>query len=311
MAKSVADAAIMLGALEGAAPDPHDPATNRCAPAAGQKRGDYTRALRPGGLKGARIGIPRGFFYDRVAVAGESEARGGLSPAQAALMSEAIAVLKAQGAVVVDPANIPSVIDADPARNFLRWSTCSGADEGKGKDAGCSVGLKYGMKRDFNAWLSSLGSASPVKSLTELRLWNSAHTKAGALKYGQSNLDISDEMDVERDRGRYEADRAKDIELAGAHGIDAVMSAERLDAVLFPGPSGAAIAARVGYPTVIVPFGLIPNEPLPPFPAGFNAKPAPYGVSFSGRACSETRLIELAYGFERATRRRVSPPATP
>jgi amidase len=56
---------------------------------------------------------------------------------------------------------------------------------------------------------------------------------------------------------------------------------------------------------------MVPNEPAPPFPAGFNAKPAPYGVSFSGRACSEHRLIELAYAFERATRRRVLPPATP
>ena len=311
MAKTVADAAIMLGALEGPSADPHDPATNRCAPPAGQKRADYTRALRADGLKGARVGIPRAFFYDRVAVAGESGARGGLTPAQASLMAEAIAALKQQGAVIVDPANIPSVVDPDPARNFLRWATCSGADEGKGKDEGCSVGLKYGMKRDFNAWLASLGSAAPVKSLTELRLWNAAHTKAGALKYGQSNLDISDEMDVERDRGRYEADRAKDIQLAGTHGIDEVMSAERLDAVLFPGPSGAAIAARVGYPTVIVPFGMVPNEPTPPFPAGFNAKPAPYGVSFSGRACSENRLIELAYAFERATRRRVPPAATP
>ena len=91
---------------------------------------------------------------------------------------------------------------------------------------------------------------------------------AGTLKYGQSNLDISDEMDVERDRARYDADRAKDLLLAGTHGIDEVMAAERLDAVLFPGASGAAIAARVGYPTVIVPFGMVPNAPTPPFPGG-------------------------------------------
>ncbi len=138
-----------------------------------------------------------------------------------------------------------------------------------------------------------------------------AHVAAGTLKYGQSNLDISDEMDVERDRARYDADRAKDLLLAGTHGIDEVMAAERLDAVLFPGASGAAIAARVGYPTVIVPFGMVPNAPTPPFPAGFNAKPAPFGVSFTGRACSEPRLIELAYAFERFTRKRVPPPGTP
>ena len=118
-------------------------------------------------------------------------------------------------------------------------------------------------------------------------------------------------MDVERDRARYDADRAKDIRLAATHGIDEVMTAERLDAILFPGPSGAAIAARVGYPTVIVPFGMVPNAPAPPFPPGFDARPAPYGVSFTGRVCSESRLIELAYAFERFTRKRVPPPGTP
>jgi amidase len=316
MARTVADAAIMLGALEGRASDPRDPATNRCTPAAGAAtasltRGDYTPALRADGLKGARIGIPRAFYYNAVTPPGEREPRGGLTVAQLALMAEAIAVLKQQGATVIDPANIPSIADADPGSNFLRWGICSGANEGKGKDAGCAVGLKYGMKRDFNSWLASLGAAAPVKTLAELRTWNLAHAAAGTLKYGQSNLDISDEMDVERDRARYEADRAKDIRLAGAHGIDEIMTRERLDAVLFPGSSGAAIAARVGYTTVIVPFAMVPNAPTPPFPPGFDAKPAPYGVSFSGRACSEPRLIELAYAFERATRRRVPPPSAP
>ena len=78
-----------------------------------------------------------------------------------------------------------------------------------------------------------------MKSLTELRHWNLAHAKAGALKYGQSQLDNSDEMDVEADRARYELDRAKDIALSGAHGIDEIMAAERLDALLFPSGSGA------------------------------------------------------------------------
>src|SRR4029077_10698544 len=120
-----------------------------------------------------------------------------------------------------------------------------------------------------------------------------------------------DEMDVEADRARYEADRAKDVALSGAQGIDAVMQAEKLDAILFPAQTGAILAARPGYPTVMVPFGMVPNAPTPPFPAGFNAKPAPFGVSFTGRACSEPRLIELAYAFDRFTRRRVPPPSTP
>ena len=66
-----------------------------------------------------------------------------------------------------------------------------------------------------------------------------------------------------------------------------------------------------GYPTIIVPFGLAPNPPTPSFPDGFNAKPAPFGVSFTGMACSEPRLIELGYAFEQATKRRVPPLSAP
>ncbi|MQA31334.1 MAG: hypothetical protein GEU82_16115 [Luteitalea sp.] len=213
-----------------------------------------------------------------------------MTASQAKVMEEAIAVLGAQGAVIVDPADIPSVVDRDPEANFLLWNVCSGADEGRGRDQHCSIAFKYGMKRDFNIWLASLGRSAPVKTLTELRAWNNAHRQAGAIKYGQSNLDVSDEMDVERGRARYETDRAKDLRLPATHGIDEVMKSQRLDALLFPGSSGAGLAARAGYPTVIVPFAFVPNDPTPPFPAGFDAQPAPYGVSFTGTACSEPKL---------------------
>ncbi len=308
MAKFVADVAILLGALEGASPDPNDPATSRCAPPSNR---DYTTHLKADGLKGARIGIPRAFYYTPVTPPGSTEARGGLNPEQTKVMNAAIDVLKQQGAVIVDPADIPSVIDTDEGNNFLAWSVCSGADHARGKDAKCSIVFKYGMKRDFNAWLATLGASSPVKTLTELRTYNTTHTSRNTLKYGQSQLDISDEMDLPRDKARYEADRAKDLRLAATHGIDEVTKAQTLDALLFPAGSGAALAAKPGYPTVIVPFGTVPNAPTPPFPAGFDARPGPYGVSFTGLACAEPRLIELAYAFEQATRRRVPPPSAP
>ncbi len=309
MAKTVTDVAIMLGALEGAAPDPNDPATSTCMPPAGR---DYTRFLRAEGIKGARIGVPRAFFYDRVTPPLAKEPRGGLNPEQAKVMSDAIEILKKLGAVIVDPADIPSVLSKDSSNNLLLWNQCGGMDGAKGKDADCSVVLKYGMKRDFNKFLESLGPSAPVKTLTELREWNITHTKAGAIRYGQSNLDVSDEMDVRADRARYEADRAKDIALGGTQGIDDAMKTNNLDALLFPAANGAAIAAKPGYPTVIVPFGMVPNAPLQqPFPEGFNANPSPFGVSFTGMACSEPRLIELAYAFEQATKRRVPPPSAP
>ena len=303
MARTVTDAAIVLGAVEGATPDPNDPATKLCAPPAGR---DYTKFLSKDGLKGARIGIPRAFFFDEMKVAGSERPRGGINGDQKKVMDEAIAVLKAQGAVVVDPVAIPSL------EEYINWSVCSGPNEYSGRDEKCSVVFKYGMKRDFNAWLASLGDATKIKTLRDLRWWNMGHQKLGALKYGQSLLDISDEMDVEAHRAKYEKDRAKDIELSATRGLDAAMKDNRLDAVLFPGSSGAAIAAKPGYPTVLVPFGMIPNASTSaPFPSEFNAKAAPYGVSFTGLACSEPSLLRMAYAFEQATKKRVPPPDFP
>jgi len=311
MTRTVSDAAIMLGAMEGERPDPHDAATSACPPPAGR---DYTRFLNAKGLAGARIGIPRAFFYERLTLPGSSAPRGGLTDAQRAAMDDVIAVLKRQGAEIVDPADIPSVIDTVASRNFTNWSPCSGLDNAKGRDADCSVAFKYGMKRDFNSWLASLGDKAPVKSLSELRQWNIAHQRAGAIKYGQALLDISDEMDVQGDRARYEADRRKDIMLSATNGIDAALKAHRLDALLFPGVSGANIGARPGYPTVTVPFALLavsPGTGAQAFPVGFEPRPAPFGVSFTGSACSEPKLIELAYAFEQATKKRTAPPLFP
>ena len=308
MARTVTDAAILLGALEGTAPDPNDAATSRCTP---PPDNDYTAFLKADALRGARIGIPRAFYYDAFTPPGAKEPRGGLNPAQAKAMGEAIDVLKQQGAVIVDPADIPSVVETDPSKTIIEWNFCGGAADVRGKDTHCTTVVKYGMKRDFNKWLATLGPTAPVKTLTELREWNLAHQKGGAIRYGQSRLDISDEVDLEKDRPRYEADKARDMLVSTTNGIDAVLKKFELDAILFPGSSGSGIAARPGYPSVIVPFALLPNEPTPPFPAGFDAKPGPYGVSFSGAACSEPRLLALAYAFEQATKRRVPPPATP
>ncbi|MEA3244786.1 MAG: amidase family protein, partial [Gemmatimonadota bacterium] len=152
MAKTVEDAAIMLGALEGKTPDPNDPDTKKCTPPPGN---DYRPFLKADALKGARIGIPRAFYYDRFTVPGTTQPRGGLNAAQSAAMAEAIAVLKRAGAEVVDPADIPSVTTADTTQNIIWWNTCGGSDGRKGHNADCSIDFAYGMKRDFNAWLAS------------------------------------------------------------------------------------------------------------------------------------------------------------
>ncbi len=303
MARTVSDAALMLGAMEGA--DPRDPATTRCSPPPGR---DYEPFLRLTGLRGKRIGVPRAFYYDSIVLPGNTNPSGGLNAAQAALMVQAIAALRSEGAIVVDPANIPSVVDQVRDNNNAVFGTCTGF---KATDGECSTVFKYGFKRDFALYLASLGPTAPVKSLAELRAFNTANAANGAIKYGQVLLDTSDEMDLTADAGRYTRDRAKDLFLADAHGIREAIRANNLDALLFPGSSSAGIAARAGFPTVAVPFGFIPNAPTnPPFPAGFNAKDQPYGVGFTGIDCSEPTLIEIAYAFEQATRKRVAPAAT-
>jgi amidase len=276
MARTVADAAALLGVLEGSAPDANDAATTVCPRV---PRGDYTAYLDAKALGGARIGVPRNYSIDAV---------------QAKVLEDAIAVLEQQGAIVVDRADLPS---QPPPR-------CGAA---RAADAECSIVFAYGMKRDFNRWLASLGPSAPVKTLTGLREWNLARQNLGTMKYGQAQLDNSDDMDLEADRVRYEADRARDIRLSRTEGIDAVLSREKLDALLFVPPGGVVAAATAGYPTVIVPFGFVPNSPTPSFPDGFDAKPSPVGIRFTGTACSEPRLLALAYAFEQATKRRVPP----
>ena len=291
MARTVTDAAIFLGALESVAPDPNDPATNRCEAPLNR---DYTAFLNTDGLQGARIGIPRAAYYDSILVPGTDRYQSRMSEEGRAVMTEAIQILQAQGATIVDPADIPSVIDPDPETSLLT-------------NSGSSV-LNYGMKRDFNLWLASLEGTARVNTLTELREWNVDHRSSGAIKYDQARLDGSDEIDLEDDRATYEADRARDLELNGAKGIDQAIEENQLDALLFPASSGAGIAAKPGYPTVIVPFAFVMGNSDPEFPEGFEPKSRPFGVSFTGSECSEPRLIELAFAFEQATKRRISPP---
>lgn len=176
-------------------------------------------------------------------------------------MAEAIGILEARGAVVVDPVTLPSTVSPDLDENFLT-----------GPGVG-SVVFTYGMKRDFNAWLNK-----------------------------------SDTVDLETDRDAYERDLAWGFRVGAERGIDAAMEEHDLDALFFPGSRGADIAAHAGYPTVLVPFTRVPAEVDPPLPEGFEPRPRPFGVSFSGMACSEPRLLELAYAFEQATLGRVAPP---
>ena len=290
MARDVASAAIMLGVMQGF--DPHDPATAACF-VPGNCQDDYTPYLQANGLAGARIGVPQAGFYST------------LTAPQKAVVDDAIAILRAQGATVLFT-DIPSQVDG----TLPAWGVCALASQNRGNDAACSIVLKYGFKRDFNAWLASLGNASSIDTLTQLIQFNLAHVAQNAIRYEQARFDISEEMNISIDAARYAHDRAMDIFLTATHGIDEVMNAQGLDALLFGGSSSAGLAARPGYPTVIVPFGFVPNTPAG-LPADFNPQPQPFGISFTGSAFDEPTLIRLAYAFEQASHRRTPPASAP
>jgi amidase len=265
IARTVRDAAILLGVLAGH--DPNDPATAPCL-VPGNCFSDYTRFLDKKALQGARIAVPP------------------FPASRADIMNAAIEVLRAQGAEVeLIPALAPQlgICVTVPA------------------PAGCSTVLLFGQKRDLNAYLAQTPGA-PVQSLTDIIAFNATHVPP--MKYGQAIFEAADQLDTSAgsaDALRYQADRAED--LARSRGaLDAVYS--EFDAILASANSFAGTPAKAGYPSITVPGGFLP-------PAAPIANPFPSGVTFSGPAFSEPRLLGLAYAFEQATRHRRPPASTP
>ena len=269
MARTVTDAAILLGALAG--PDPRDPAT---ASSQGKAYRDYTRFLDPNGLRGARIGVVRDKLF-------------GYSDAADKLVDAAIADMKRLGAVIVDPANFPTL--------------------DKFGDTEFDV-LLYEFKADLNAYLRGLGPKAPVHSLQEIIAYNESH-RAQEMPYVGQEIMIMAQKKGPLTSPEYRKALAHNHQLSRAEGIDAVMRKHRLDAIV--APTGAppwtidlvngdhdlggssSIAAVAGYPHITVPAGY--------------AFGLPVGVSFIGAAYSEPTLFKLAFAFEQATKHRRPP----
>ena len=254
--RTVADAAILLGAMTGV--DPADRATRASRRHA---RRDYTEFLPSAGLDGVRLGVPRAVFYER------------LAPAEAPVIDTALRALAGLGGVLVDPANIATAREVTDFRSDV---------------------MLYEFKRDLNRYLASVGETAPVRSIRDLIRFNEARPQE-MLRFGQILLLAAQSTNGLRSE-TYRRSRAEDLRLSRADGIDRVMASERLDVLVFPGWSGAAIGAKAGYPSVIV-------------PAGYTAEGAPIGLTFLGRAWSEATLLRVAHAFESATRYR-RPPAS-
>jgi len=327
MARTVTDAARLLGVLAGF--DEKDPATAPCR-TPGKCFRDYTQFLDPNALKGARIAVPKKTYFVDF----------GLGAARTALMEEAIATMTSLGATF-ETCEIPS-------QNILNsYGTCvttSDVAARRATPAGaipkCSTVLLFGFKRDLNTYLadkdfgpgvSASNSKIPVRTvhtLADVISFDAAHPEV-ALKYGQDIAIGADALNVGpgQDRDDYLADRALDLKLTRTCGLDVLYTGvvpkecaglvasqgscagKKFDAVLFPANFGANAPARAGYPSVIVPGGFFPNPAA--VPASFGAKSSPFGVTFSGPAFSEPKLIGYAYALEQATHHRAPSPNVP
>jgi amidase len=295
LTRTVADAAALLGVIAGF--DPSDTATAPCLQK-GNCFSDYTQFLDKHALRGARIAVPHVPYLTS------------LTPEQLKIITDAIAVMRGQGAFVADPYEIPNQAD------ISAFGICTSYPP----PVNCSSVLMFGQKHDLNAYLTMRPNA-PVRTQHDIVLYNIAHA-AEALKYNQNIFLAVDQLDVSpgsADTLRYQQDRQKDLQLTRS-GLDAVYNGpdgiqgtdDDFDAILFPRNQGAAAPAKAGYPSIVVPGGFAPvPTPSTPFPAGFEPEPAPFGVTFSGRPFSEPRLIAIAYAFEQATLHRVPPKSTP
>jgi amidase len=288
MTRTVRDAAILLNVL--AAHDPLDPATQHL-----QRPADYTAVLDKDGLKGARIGLP-----SDPADPANDVYYGKLSPRSAQVMSEVVETLRAAGAEIVR-ANIPTTGWIGGPGTVMAVLNRNPESTTKHDPAHCSIVFVYEIKRDLNAYLSEWAIETPIRTMADVIAFNDAHADK-ALRFGQDLFLAAEATRGDLSEPEYRLARAMDLRSAAMLGLDAYMDAHRLDAVLFAGRAGAAIAAKAGYPSVQVPAGFI---------AGFNSRDTPdypLGATFTGRAWSEPTLLRLAYAFEQASQARRPPP---
>jgi amidase len=273
MARTVADAAILLKTL--IALDPTDP-----VPWKGQRppaATDFTRSLDPAGLRGARIGVARKFF--------------GFSDEVDKLMADAIDLMKREGATVIDPADLPT--------------------HGK-LDAPEFEVLLFEFKADINKYLAALAPGDHPRTLKDLIDFNEKNRDREMPYFGQEIFTKAEAKGPLTDPAYLKALKSSKL-LAQAQGIDAVMTKNNLDALIAPtgGPAwttdllngdhftggSSTPAAVAGYPNVQVPAGYVYGLPV--------------GISFFGRAFSEAKLIRLAYAYEQASKQRQPPRLLP
>ncbi|UPK40701.1 amidase [Bradyrhizobium sp. 186] len=292
MTRTVRDAAMLLNVL--AVKDPLDPVTER------QRRpADYTADLAPDAMKGARIGVPsdpadplNDCYY------------GKLLPNRVSVMTEAIKVLEDLGAVIVRASMPTAGWIAGPGTTMAVLNR-NPLSPNKGNPMMQWVVFLYELKRDLNLYLKDWATNTAIKTIADIVAFNEANA-GKALRFGQDLFLAADNTRGDLSEREYRSARAMDLLAARTRGMDAYMKQHKLDAVLFAGAMGAAIAAKAGYPSVMVPGGFISGTT-----DGKDTPDYPLGVTFAGRAWSEHKLLRLGYAFEQASQMRKPPPGLP
>ncbi len=267
MARTVKDAAWLLGALVGV--DARDPATGDSL---SQAHSDYTQFCRADGLRGARLGVVRGYF--------------GQDRRVDALMEEALAALQAAGAIVVE-----SELRASAEYAQSEWQV-----------------LLYEFKAGLNHYLARTGPDAPVRTLADLIAFNEKE-RATVMPYFAQDIFVAAEAKGPLTEAAYLTALADNRRLSRSEGIDRALQAQALEALIAPtnGPawltdyvngdcyrlSSSSPAAVAGYPSLTVPLGQVWGLPV--------------GITFFGAAYSEPALIRLAYAFEQITQARRPP----
>jgi amidase len=293
LARTVRDAAILLNVL--AQRDAADEATQPL-----QRPADYTSVLDKDGLRGARIGIPS----DPSDIANDVYYR--LTPRAAAVMNEAMSALQKAGAALVY-ANIPTIGWIGGPGTEAAVLNLNPESLTRYQPQRLPVVYLYELKHDLNAYLRDWAKGTSMRAMADIIAFNAAHADR-ALRFGQDTFLASEATTGGLDAIEYIAARQMDIRATRTLGIDAYMDEHKLDAILFPGRAGAAIAAKAGYPSVLVPAGMIGGI------GGIGGRDTPeypFGVTFTGRAWSEPTLLRLAYAFEQSTKARRVPPLVP
>ena len=288
MTRTVRDAALLLNVL--AVADPADPATAKL-----KRPKDYTAGLDRDGLRGMRIGVP-----SEPDDPGNDVYYKDLSPKARAVMARSIQALEEGGAIIVR-ANIPTAGWIGGPGTDMAVLNRNPESPGRNSVNRLSLVFVYELKHDMNAYLRDWAKGTKMRKFEDIIAFNDAHA-AQALRFGQDIFLAAAATKGDLSEGEYKFGRRNDILASRKNGLDLYMDTHKLDAVLFPGTSGAGIAAKAGYPSVLVPAGFVSG-------VGKVATPDyPLGATFTGRAWSEAKLLRIAYAFEQLTQARRPPP---